>query len=89
VEAAIREALDRVLRPLIEADGGRIDLVSVTEEQVTVRLGDACAGCPGVHYTRAHVIEPLLRQAVGPEVRIEVEREPFRPQAPTGPAADD
>lgn len=71
VERQIRE----VLAPLIEADGGGIELVEVTKESVVVRLVGACLGCPGVHFTQAHVIEPALRAVVGSAVRIEVRRE--------------
>jgi Fe-S cluster biogenesis protein NfuA len=71
--------VDQVLRPLIEADGGTVHLRSVTEDAVTVELGAACAGCPGLHYTRTHVIEPLLRSKLGPAIRVEVERAPEPP----------
>ena len=80
VEARVRELVDDVLRPLVEADGGTIDLVAVSGERVVVRLGAACAGCPGIHYTREHVVVPALRTVVGESVHVEVERAPSKPR---------
>ena len=68
VEAIVAE----VLRPLVEADGGRIDIIEVDEgaASVTIKLSGACAGCPGAPYTRARVIEPALEAALGRPIRV-------------------
>lgn len=68
VEAIVAE----VLRPLVEADGGRIDVIDVDEgnASVTIKLSGACAGCPGAPYTRTRVIEPALEAALGRPVRV-------------------
>ncbi len=63
-----------VLRPLLEADGGAIDLVSADEHEVVVRLYGACAGCPGAPYTTAQVVEPVLKRALGASIRVRIER---------------
>lgn len=78
VEALIAE----VIRPLMEADGGGVELISVEGATVTLRLLRACAGCPGAPYTRAGVIEPLLRKALGPSVRVRLTRAPTVPGTP-------
>lgn len=69
-----RALVDEVLRPLIEADGGTIELVSATEHAVTLRLGGTCSGCPGQPYTKTRVIEPLFEQAFGSGIRVTIER---------------
>lgn len=78
----MRELVERqvqeILAPLIEADGGAIELVDVSPEVVVLRLLGACVGCPGVHFTTAHVVEPTLRALLGDSVRIEIERAPSR-----------
>lgn len=79
MEPQVRELVDDVLRPLVEADGGTIELVSVTDERIVIRLGAACAGCPGVHYTREHVVVPAVRTVVDDSVHVEVERAASRP----------
>jgi Fe-S cluster biogenesis protein NfuA len=60
-----------VLRPLIEADDGKLYLVSVTEGQLTLHLGGSCSGCPGASLTIRTLIEPAVR-AIDPNVRVVV-----------------
>jgi Fe-S cluster biogenesis protein NfuA len=68
VEAVVAD----VLRPLVEADGGRIEVIEVDEGAgtVTITLSGACAGCPGAPYTRTRVVEPALEAALGRPVRV-------------------
>lgn len=79
VESLIAE----VVRPLVRADGGEIELVSVDEDTVTVRLSQACGGCPGAPYTRSGVIEPLLRKGLGREIHVKLQRAATRPAIPS------
>lgn len=60
----IQEVLD-MLRPYLQADGGDVELVDVTEEgQVQVRLQGACGTCPSSTYTLKMGIEEQLKQQV-------------------------
>ena len=79
VEERVARVIDEVIRPLVEADGGRIELVAVDAQVIVVRLSGACAGCPGAPYTTSRVIEPLLRAAAGHDVAVRVERAAPRP----------
>lgn len=63
--------IDELIRPLVEADGGRIELLEVTSTRVVIRLSGTCAGCPGQPYTLARVIEPAVRRALGAHVEVE------------------
>jgi Fe-S cluster biogenesis protein NfuA len=64
VEAALNK-----IRPSLQADGGNVELVEVTEEGVVkVKLMGACAGCPMSQMTLKAGIERLLKQEV-PEVK--------------------
>lgn len=57
------------IRPLLQADGGDVELVEVTSDGVVkVRLTGACAGCPMSQFTLKMSIEKMLRQEV-PEVK--------------------
>jgi Fe-S cluster biogenesis protein NfuA len=40
------EAILGRLRPLLQSDGGDIELVDVTGNRARVRMSGACAGCP-------------------------------------------
>ncbi len=68
----IEKALEQV-RPALQADGGGVELVEVTDENVVkVRLTGACGGCPMSAYTLKLGIEQKLKELV-PEVK-EVEQ---------------
>ena len=63
VEGAIQD-----IRPSLQADGGDIELVAVSEEgEVSVKLRGACAGCPMSQMTLTHGVEKHLKDVV-PEV---------------------
>jgi len=56
------------LRPYLEADGGDIRLVEITEDmRVRVELHGACADCSMIHMTMKGGVEQAIR-TVAPEV---------------------
>jgi len=63
VEKAIEE-----IRPLLQADGGDVELVDIEDGVVKVRLKGACDGCPGAVYTLKNGIEQRLKTLI-PEVK--------------------
>ena len=62
----VENALEKI-RPLLQRDGGDVELVEVVEGVVKVRLQGACAGCPMSQMTIKNGIERLLKQEI-PEV---------------------
>lgn len=68
----MREKVNEVLqkiRPLLQRDGGDVELVDVTPDGVVkVRLKGACGGCAGAVYTLKMGIERSLKQMI-PEVK--------------------
>ncbi len=63
----VEEVLDR-LRPNLVADGGNVELISVNDGVVKVKLTGACAGCPMSTLTLKMGIERMLKQAI-PEIK--------------------
>jgi Fe-S cluster biogenesis protein NfuA len=64
---AVEKALEKV-RPMLQADGGDVELVEVTPEGVVkVRLQGACGSCPMSMMTLKMGIERYLKSEV-PEV---------------------
>lgn len=62
------EAALAMVRPSLQADGGNVELVNITDDNVVqVRLQGACRGCPMSQMTLAMGIGRVLRQEV-PEV---------------------
>jgi len=65
----VREKVEAVLekvRPMLQADGGDVELVDVEEDAgiVKVRLTGACGGCPMATLTLKHGIEEALKEEV-------------------------
>jgi len=64
----VAKALEQI-RPALQADGGDVELVGVTEEGVVkLRLKGACGCCPMSTYTLKMGIETRLKEEV-PEVK--------------------
>jgi Fe-S cluster biogenesis protein NfuA len=63
----VQAVLDKV-RPMLQADGGDVELVDVQDGVVKVRLQGACAGCPMSQMTLRNGIERTLKQAI-PEIK--------------------
>ncbi|MBO8130338.1 MAG: NifU family protein [Candidatus Marinimicrobia bacterium] len=68
----MKEKIEKViesLRPYLQADGGDVELVEVTEDGIVkLRLTGACGGCPMSTYTLRMGIENRLKEEV-PEVK--------------------
>lgn len=65
MRAEVQKALEEI-RPMLQADGGDVELVDVNEDGVVqVRLQGACQGCPMSQMTIKNGIERLLKEKVG------------------------
>jgi len=62
----VKAVLEKI-RPMLQADGGDVELIQVEDGVVKVRLQGACAGCPMSQMTLKQGIERLLKQEI-PEV---------------------
>lgn len=63
----VEAALARI-RPALQADGGDVELVDVTEGVVKLKLKGACSGCPMSTMTLKMGIERVLKQQI-PDVK--------------------
>jgi len=70
LEDRAKQLIDEIVRPLIEADGGEIELLTVTEARLIVRLSGNCSGCPGRPYTLQGVVERAARQYLLPDIQV-------------------
>jgi len=68
----MKEKVERVLdeiRPYLQAEGGDVKLLGITEDGVVkVRLQGACGSCPMSTYTLKLGIEQRLKEKI-PEVK--------------------
>jgi len=64
----VEEALNSI-RPMLQADGGDVELVEVTEDNIVkVKLKGACGSCPMSTYTLKLGIEQRLKEII-PEIK--------------------
>lgn len=68
MKAKVQKAIEEV-RPHLQADGGDVELVEVTDDNVVkVRLLGACVGCPMRQMTLTQGITQFLKKQV-PEIK--------------------
>ncbi|MCJ7664960.1 MAG: NifU family protein [Desulfobacterales bacterium] len=63
VEAALAK-----IRPTLQADGGDVELVDVTDGVVKVKLTGACGTCPMSTMTLKMGVERILKEQI-PEIK--------------------
>ena len=70
----MREQVEKSLqkiRPMLQADGGDVELIDVEDGIVKLRLQGACAGCPGAQMTLKMGVEKIVKQDVPEIVRVD------------------
>ena len=70
----MREKVENVInkiKPVLQADGGNIELVDVVDGVVKVRLMGACAGCPGAQMTLKMGVEKALKDEIPEVIAVE------------------
>lgn len=60
---SVQSVLNRV-RPVLQADGGDIELVDIQGNSARVRLLGMCSGCPSAQLTLVMGVENALREAI-------------------------
>ncbi len=64
MQEKIEKALEQI-RPILKRDGGDIEFVELTEDNVVkVRLQGHCAGCPGARMTLSNIVAQILANEV-------------------------
>jgi len=67
----VQEVIEEI-RPMLQADGGDVELVEVSADGVVkVRLTGACGGCPMSQVTLSRGIESRLKASIPEVSRVE------------------
>ncbi len=59
----VQSVIDRI-RPLIQSDGGDIELIDVIDNKAKVRLSGNCVGCPSAQMTLFMGVETALKEEI-------------------------
>lgn len=70
MEEKIRAKLEE-LRGFLQADGGDMEIVSISGTDVTLKLQGACGCCPHATMTVKQGIERILREQVDEKIVVE------------------
>ena len=70
MEEKVKQAIEKI-RPILQRDGGDIELVAVEGNVVKVRLQGACRGCPMSQMTLKAVVEETIKKEVPEVERVE------------------
>ena len=63
MEEKVKEAIEKI-RPMLQRDGGDIELVEIDGAVVKVKLRGACSGCPMSQMTLKGVVEQTIKKEV-------------------------
>lgn len=67
----LQETIDKEIKPMLENDGGSIELVDIQGNIVKVRLKGRCATCPTAEITLKHTVEGKLKEFLSPDLIVE------------------
>jgi Fe-S cluster biogenesis protein NfuA len=67
---AVKNTLENRVKPALALDGGGIELISVENFTVTVKLKGSCVGCPSSSNTLRNTVEKTLRSYIHPELEV-------------------
>ena len=71
MEERVKEIIDQKIRPILQRDGGDVELVGVEDGTVKVRLQGACGCCPGAQMTLKMGIERILKEEIEEVKQVE------------------
>jgi Fe-S cluster biogenesis protein NfuA len=75
IEKEVEAVIDEEIRSQLQGDGGDIEFVGVTEDNVLqVRLLYACAGCPARNVTLKGFVERIIKERVPSIKSVEIVR---------------
>lgn len=66
----IEQVINETVRPMLQHDGGDIEIVDIKDMKVYCTLRGACAGCMGAERTLKLIVEQSLKDQVDERIRV-------------------
>jgi len=66
----VEKAFEEYIRPMIQRDGGDVEIIDIKGNLVYCQLGGACADCAGAGKTLKLLVERHLKEAVDEHIRV-------------------
>ena len=67
---SVERVIDEYTRPMLQGDGGDIEIVDIKDHLVYARLTGACSGCSGATATLKMMVEETLKSQVDERVKV-------------------
>lgn len=72
--AMVQEIIDQEVRPMLQKDGGDLELLDIDRKRVVIRMTGHCSGCRAAGLT-SNWIQDKLQEIIDPEIVLEVSEE--------------
>ena len=66
----VEQVLDSYVRPMLQSDGGDLEIIDIKDRTVYVRLAGACSTCMGASQTLKLLVERSLKEQVDERARV-------------------
>ena len=66
----IEKLIVEYIRPMLQMDGGNLELIDIKDTTVYLELHGACATCAGAGQTLKHLIERTMREQIDDNIRV-------------------
>lgn len=66
----VDKAIEQYVRPMLQKDGGDVEVVDIKDFRVYCRLAGACSDCAGAHQTLRMLVERSLKELVDERIQV-------------------
>jgi NifU-like protein len=66
----VEEAIDEHVRPMLQKDGGDLEIIDIKDRMVYAKLNGACVGCAGAGMTLKLMVEETLKNRVDDRIKV-------------------
>ncbi|MBF0484312.1 MAG: NifU family protein [Candidatus Omnitrophica bacterium] len=68
----IKKIIDTEIRPMLQRDGGDLNIISYENNILKIHYEGACHGCPHAAYGTLKFIEMILKEKINPDITVEM-----------------
>ena len=66
----VEKAIEQYVRPMLQNDGGNVEIIDIKDTLVYCRLTGACQGCASANQTLRMLVEQTLKEMVDQRIRV-------------------
>jgi len=66
----VEKVIDEYIRPMLQKDGGDLEIVDIKGKKIYCQLTGACAGCCAANITLEKMVEKILKENVDEQIKV-------------------